>query len=326
MTADLSLLNDNLAHKLVLALLQEDAVQAASYTQLLGQVQQVLSDVRAAHAGAGSVPPETAVLTATDALAITSGCIDNSGGYRNDTNAAMAFRRGLIAVENAIRAKMFTGKCTFEHALAAAEYMVREHRPTRDDDAYGNAVYDGANTAFLRLSAASRNGLSDPEVLAAHRIGTLRPLVPAAVAHTVSGDRGEDLLAQLEEGIASPPAQALRSHILAGQKEDALAILAEERMVGKDAEDLYAYCRQKWLGKRLALVEVPFEQMEEIVRKNLPSNDEFAGYGPDYLVRRGNAVANGYATERNGRLWLHLSRDRVEVKDIPQLWMVVEQP
>lgn len=325
--AHASLLNDNLAHKIVLALLQDGALPSARYTDMLARVVAVLTDVRASHSELTASDSGAESLTATDALAITSGCLDNSGGYRDDPVAAAAFKQGAEKVYNAIELQARDGFTSFDHAVLAAETVLTELYAQLDSNVAGASErYDGAKTAHLLLEAATHYGLSDGQVFAAHQIGTRRPIGAAPQAAAVSAERGEQLIADLEEGIASPAAEHLHSRILAGDKNAALKALAQERMTGPDAEDLYAYCRQKWLGKRLTLVEVPREQAEEIVRKNLPSEEVFDGFGPEYIVRRGESVVTGYAMEQRGRLWLSIARDRIEVKDVSQLWMVVELP
>jgi len=325
--AHASLLNDNLAHKIVLALLQEGALPAARYTDILARVVDVLAEVCTSDSASTAGSAGAAGLTATDALAITSGCLDNSGGYRDDPAAAAAFKEGATKVYDAIGLQARDGFTSFDHAVVAAETVLTElYAQLEANEAGASERYDGAKTAHLLLEAAEHYGLSDGQVFAAHQIGMRRPLRATAQEIEVSQDRGEQLIADLEEGIASPAAEHLHSRILAGDKKAAMKALAQERMTGQDAEDLYAYCRHKWLGKRLTLVEIPKDQAEEIVRKNLPSEEVFDGFGPEYIVRRGESVVTGYAMEQQGRLWLSISRDRIEVKDISQLWMVVELP
>jgi hypothetical protein len=336
--AHASLLNDNLAHKLVLALLQDDTLSAARYTDLLGRVSQVLTEVRNAHPEPVEVASGADALTAYDALAITSGCLDNSGGYRDDPEAAAAFKQGAKGVYDAVDLQARAGGTSFENALFAAKSALSRfenyHFSSTNfynlhsdaDKAAMLARCDGAKTAYLLLEQAAVYGLADGQVLAAHQIGTKRPLCPVPPQTTVSEERGEQLLDALEEGIASPVAQDLRSRILAGDKVGALEVLSDERMTGQDAEDLYAYCHQKWLGKRLAVVEVPPEHAEEVVRKNLPADGVFDGYGPLYLVRRGKSVETSRARKSGNQLCFNLSRDDIEIKDVKQLWMVVELP
>lgn len=318
-----SLLNENLAHKIVQALIKDGAILPENYGAVTARVLQVTDEVRTTGLDFGGA----AGLTGPDALAIVSGAADDQGSYRNYPHMVPAFQRGMRAVNDAIRNKLLSGRCTFTQAYEVARDTLDSLRPTE----YGleaEAAHEGAKNVFLLLGLASRYGFSDNRVLEAYRRGTIALNPPVTVDEpAVSEERGEQLIADLEDGIASPAAEYLRSRILAGDKPEALKALADERMTGQDAEDLYAYCRQKWLGKRLALVEVPAEQAEEVVRKNLHSETEFDGYGPNYLVRRGESVMNAFSMERAGRLWLNLGgRDRVEVKDVPQLWMVVELP
>lgn len=337
--AHASLLNDNLAHKLVLALVHDNTIPSSQYTAVLGKIVDVLANVRAAHPEEVTPASASNALTAKDALAIAQGSMDSSGGYRDDPKAIFAFKQGIKAVCEAIERQMRDGNNSFSAARHAAEsaLMLYSNHSTsitqfgsgwscsEKEDAL--AREDGAKTANLLLEAAEQHGLADGQVFAAHLIGTRRPLAASPQKEGISEARGEELMAHLEEGISSPAAEYLRARILAGDKQAALAALEEESMSGQNAEDLYAYCRQKWLGKRLALVEVPVELAEDIVRKNMPSTDEFDGFGPDYVVRQGNGVTTAYVTERAGRLWFSLGGlDRVEVKDVPQIWMVVELP
>jgi len=321
--ANPSLLNDNLAHKITQALLQEGVILPENYGQIAARVLQITEEVRTS----GLALESAAGLTAHDALAMVAGNANESGTYWNYPSFIPAFQKGNLAILDAIRADIAAGRRRFEHAFEAAQRTFDSLRPI-GHDLEAQAVCDGAHNAYLLLSLASRHGFTDKRVLDAFQRGTAALAAPA-VAETgsaVSEERGEQLMADLEEGIASPVAEDLRLRILAGDKVRALEVLAEERMTGQNAEDLYAYCRQKWLGKRLMLVEVPRHQMEEVVRKNLPSTEVFNGYGPKYLVRQGKSVESGYAEERVGRLWLDLRKDRVELSTVPQLWMVVEVP
>jgi len=317
-----SLLNDNLAHKIVLALLQAGIILPENYGQIAARVFQITEEVRTS----GLALEGAAGLTAHDALAIVAGNANQTGNYQKYPKFVPAFQKGILAVYDAIRAEIDAGHRRFEHAHETARRTLDSLRPT-EYDLSAQAVCDGAHDAFLLLGLASRNGFTDKRVLDAYQRGTATLTAPAEEdnSSTVSDERGEQLIADLEEGIASPAAGYLHSRILAGDKPEALKTMAEERMTGQDAEDLYAYCRQKWLGKRLALVEIPQEQSEEIVRKNLQSEDDFDDYGPTFLVRRGKSVVNGFPTERAGKLWLNLGGgDRVPLKDAQQLWMVVE--
>jgi hypothetical protein len=321
--ANASLLNDNLAHKITLALLQEGIILPESYGQTAARVLQITEEVRTS----GLALEGAAGLTAQDALTIVAGNTGATGTYQNHPKLVPTFQKGIRAVHDAIHAELAAGQRRFEQAYEAAKRTLDSLRPT-EYTLEAAAVHEGALDAFLLLGLAARHGFTDKRVLDAYHRGSAALTAPAVSenASTVSEERGEELMADLEEGIASPVAEDLRSRILAGDKAGALEVLAEERMTGQDAEDLYAYCRQQWLGKRLALLEVPSEQMEDVVRKNLPSTEVFDGYGPRYLVRQGKSVESGYAEERGGRLWLALRRDRVELSTVPQLWMVVEVP
>jgi hypothetical protein len=320
--ANASLLNDNLAHKLTLALLQDGIILPENYGQVAARVLQITEEVRTSGLGLEGA----AGLTAHDAFTIVAGNTSAMGTYQNYPALIPTFQKGILAVHDAIRAELAAGQRRFEQAYEVAKRTLDSLRPI-EYNLEAQAVHEGALDAFLLLGLASRHGFTDKRVLDAYQRGTAALAAPAEAetALVVSEERGEQLIADLEDGMASPAAQYLHSRILAGDKAEALKALAEERMTGQDAEDLYAYCRQKWLGKRLALVEIPPEQAEEIVRKNLPSEDMFDGYGPNYLVRRGESVMNAFSMERAGRLWLSLGgRDRVEVKDVSQLWIVVE--
>lgn len=316
-----SLLNENLAHKIVQALLKDGAILPENYGQVVARVQQVTDEVRTTGLAFGGA----AGLTGHDALAIVAGCANETGNYANYPHLVPVFKQGMLKIQDVIRDELIKGRCTFERVFEVAGSLLDSLRPT-EYSVNAAAIQDGARNAYLMLGLASRHGFTDKRVLDAYHQGTaaLQPACPAEEP-SVLEERGEQLIADLEEGIASPAAEYLRSRILSGDKAKALEAMAEERMTGQDAEDLYTYCRAKWLGKRLAIVEVPSEQAEELVRKNLPSKDEFDGYGPSYLVRRGDSVVNAYAVDLAGRLWLNLGgRDRIEVKDVPQLWMVIE--
>lgn len=142
----------------------------------------------------------------------------------------------------------------------------------------------------------------------------------------VSVARGEELLEDLQEGISSAAASALFQHILAAEKREALALMRDERMSGQNAEDLYSYCRAKWLGNRLVVVEVPRTQIVGFVQETDAKARQTDTDRPHYLVRQGLNVVPCMPRLQEDPMTFLTSREELELKDIKQLWLISSQP
>lgn len=134
----------------------------------------------------------------------------------------------------------------------------------------------------------------------------------------VSNERGEDLLAALEDGMSSLVGRELFQLILEGNKRRTLRMLREEGMDGQDAQDLYAYCRHKWSSKPLAIVEIPRQHVARIAQ-------ETKGYGK-FLVRQGLHVvqASLFSSGRvpGEKVFLLPSGNEIALSEVSQLWTV----
>jgi len=142
---------------------------------------------------------------------------------------------------------------------------------------------------------------------------------------SVSVERGEELLQDLQDGMSSIAAGALFQHILAAEKRQALAILRDERISDQDAEDIYSYCRAKWLGTRLVVVEVPKTHIVGFVQDEDSRAQAANEDRPQYLVRQGLNIVPCLARVRNDSLEVITGRDVLELKDVKQLWLIKAQ-
>jgi len=142
----------------------------------------------------------------------------------------------------------------------------------------------------------------------------------------VSTERGEELLHDLENGLSSVAAGALFQYILAAEKRPALAIMHDEGFTGQDAEDLYAYCRTKWLGNRLVVVEVPKTCIVGFVQAEDARARQANEQRPQYLVRQGLNVVPCLARVQEDPITFLTSREELELKDVKQLWLISAQP
>jgi len=159
--------------------------------------------------------------------------------------------------------------------------------------------------------------------LAAHakasagRKSASKPAVPT--------ERGEALLEDLQSGMSSMAASDLYQRILAAEKRAALSIMRGERMSDADAEDLYNYCRAKWLGSRLTLVEVPRTNISEFVQDAATKASQANAARPQYLVRQGLSVVACIPRLQENPITVLTSRDEIELKDVKQLWLIASQ-
>jgi hypothetical protein len=138
----------------------------------------------------------------------------------------------------------------------------------------------------------------------------------------VSVERGEELLRDLQGGISSIAAGALFQYILTAEKRSAMAIMRDEHMSEQDADDLYAYCRTKWLKNRLVVVEVPRTRIagfvqDEDARAQAANEDR-----PQYLVRQGLNISPCLVRVRGADLEFITSSGVLELKEVKQLWLV----
>ena len=142
----------------------------------------------------------------------------------------------------------------------------------------------------------------------------------------VSTERGEELLQDLQDGVSSIAAGALFQYILAAEKRSALAIMRDEGFTGQDAEDLYAYCRTKWLGNRLVVVEVPKTRIVGFVQEEDARAQEAGEQRPQYLVRQGLNIVPCLPRLKEDPITFLTGRDEIELKDVKQLWLISAQP
>lgn len=142
---------------------------------------------------------------------------------------------------------------------------------------------------------------------------------------SVSTQRGEELLEELQSGISSPAAGALFQSILTGGKKYALAIMRDERITDQDAQDLYVYLREKWLGTRLAVVEVPRTQVVEFIQETDAKAEQTKSGRPGYLLREGLNVVPCLPRFKGDTLTFLTNHDEYELKDVKQLWLVLPQ-
>jgi hypothetical protein len=145
-------------------------------------------------------------------------------------------------------------------------------------------------------------------------------------AKAVSAERGEELLADLESGLNSMVARELFQHILAAEKRQALAIMRDERMSDENAQDLYTYCRAKWLDAKLAVVEVPRTSLVGFIREAEEQAQQASKERPQYLVRQGLSIVPCRPYLRNEPMTFLTSSGEIDLKEVKQLWMVVQNP
>jgi hypothetical protein len=142
---------------------------------------------------------------------------------------------------------------------------------------------------------------------------------------SVTVKRGEELLHDLQYGISSIAAGALFQHILAAEKRAALAILRDEGVSDQDAEDIYNYCRAKWLGTRLVVVEVPPTRIAGFVQDEDNRAQAAKDERPQYLVRQGLNIVPCLVRVRDDSLEFITGGTVLELKEVKQLWLIKAQ-
>jgi hypothetical protein len=138
----------------------------------------------------------------------------------------------------------------------------------------------------------------------------------------VSVERGDELLRDLQGGISSIAAGALFQYILTAEKRSAMAIMRDEHMSEQDAEDLYAYCRTKWLKNRLVVVEVPRTRIAGFVQDEDARAQAANEERPQYLVRQGPNITPCLVRVRDDSLEFITSGSVLELKEVKQLWLI----
>lgn len=117
----------------------------------------------------------------------------------------------------------------------------------------------------------------------------------------------EELIEELEGGLATPVAQALRHDLLSGSRSAAMRILTGEGFKDKDErEALFNELLRQTRGVDLELVELPRDQWLIILK---------SGISP--LVRYGTKLgrASWYDDSR-----VYMGGEMLALKDISQLW------
>lgn len=135
---------------------------------------------------------------------------------------------------------------------------------------------------------------------------------------------GKELYADLMGHIASPPAQALREFVVAGNKKMALSILHSERVSDENAEVLYEYCRTKWLGEAVDLVEVPVESAAAEILRCAAQARAAGAEEPSYVVRYGREIKSVLVYEYGEHIVLYVpGLGPLPLSDVHQFWLQV---
>lgn len=129
------------------------------------------------------------------------------------------------------------------------------------------------------------------------------------------------LLTELLDAMASPPARALHTAVLTGERDYACRLICEERFSPENADRIYDECVALWRGADIEMTEVPLADVSALLAANQHLETAQLDERPRYLVRQGHALKSASGFTRGEEPGLLTSEGFIELRHVQQFWV-----
>lgn len=137
-----------------------------------------------------------------------------------------------------------------------------------------------------------------------------------------------ELLAQLEEGLASPTASALRTYVMRKDRKAAIEIIKDEvDFSDAQCKALYAHLSKMLQGKDVCFVEVPKKEWAAL-EAAIPEYDTITDLKQQesFLVRYRCEIFRAEPFKSRGETVVYVEhRERVLFTKLDQIWRIVKK-
>lgn len=137
-----------------------------------------------------------------------------------------------------------------------------------------------------------------------------------------------ELLSQLEEGLASPAASALRTYVMRKDRKAAIEIIKDEcDFTDAECKALYKHLSKMLQGKDVCFVEVPKKEWLKL-EKSIPEYEDIADLHQQesFLVRYRCEIFSTQPFKNGGKTVVYVQgRERVPFDKLDQIWRIVNK-